>query len=180
MVSSNWVTLSWVAFLAVTVRSVDTVYVTDIEIVTYLVRLICLFSLSWFVVLILTVYIQAPCASSAISYNVGLETYSTRCGDGQTALQSCICRNTNEFNHVVSGINTDISSGCGTEAGTSDLWSASKVMEKYCNPDRTITFSTPTNTVNAFVMELAAVSYLAPCAQSGLSYAVGAVCISLF
>jgi hypothetical protein len=47
------------------------------------------------------------------------------------------------------------------------------VMEKYCNPERTITFAKPTtNIVNAFIMELPQVSGLPACAQSGLSYAV--------
>lgn len=52
MVSSNWATLFWVAFLAVTVRSADIVYVTDIELITYLVCLI--YFATRFVVLTLT------------------------------------------------------------------------------------------------------------------------------
>lgn len=38
MASWSWTILSWAAFGAVAVSSVDTVYVTDIEIFTYLVR----------------------------------------------------------------------------------------------------------------------------------------------
>ncbi|KAF5137606.1 hypothetical protein E5D57_001385 [Metarhizium anisopliae] len=151
MASWSWTILSWAAFWAVAVSSVDTVYVTDIEIFTYL----------------------APCASSAISYNVALETMSTRCGDGQAALQSCICRNTSEFNHVASRINSDISSGCGTAAGTSDAWSASRIMDKYCHPESAVAFATPTaNKVYASITEIPQISYLPSCAQSGLSYAV--------
>lgn len=98
---------------------------------------------------------------------------STRCGDGQAALQSCICRNTSEFNHVTSRINSDISSGCGTAAGTSDAWSASRIMDKYCHPESAVTFATPTaNKVYASITEIPQISYLPSCAQSGLSYAV--------
>lgn len=98
---------------------------------------------------------------------------STRCGDGQAALQSCICRNTSEFNHVASRINSDISSGCGTAAGTSDAWSASRIMDKYCHPESTVTFATPTaNKVYASITEIPQISHLPSCAQSGLSYAV--------
>lgn len=47
------------------------------------------------------------------------------------------------------------------------------VLDKYCNPDRTITFATPTeNIVNAYITELSQTDYLAPCAQSALSYGV--------
>ncbi|KAK2612502.1 hypothetical protein QQS21_001440 [Conoideocrella luteorostrata] len=46
-------------------------------------------------------------------------------------------------------------------------------MAKYCDPDKTITFATPTaNVVNAYITELSQMSYLPPCARSGLSYAV--------
>lgn len=38
MASWTWTILSWAAFWAVAVWSVDIVYVTDIEIFTYLVR----------------------------------------------------------------------------------------------------------------------------------------------
>jgi hypothetical protein len=156
-----------VVLLAIAVESVDVVYVTDVEIYTYLV------SASVGCERGLTDVFKAPCASSAISYQVGLETYSTKCGEEKTALQSCICRNTNGFNQLTSAIYSDISTGCGTQAGTSDAWSASQVMDKYCNPDKTITFATPTaNKVNAFITELPQLSNLPSCAQSGLSYAV--------
>ncbi|EXU99930.1 hypothetical protein X797_007059 [Metarhizium robertsii] len=160
MASWSWTILSWAAFGAVAVSSVDIVYVTDIEIFTYLTQLTA-------------DKLKAPCASSAISYNVALETMSTRCGDGQAALQSCICRNTSEFNHVTSRINSDISSGCGTAAGTSDAWSASRIMDKYCHPESAVAFATPTaNKVYASITEIPQISYLPSCAQSGLSYAV--------
>jgi hypothetical protein len=42
MVSSRWATILGAAVLAVTVQSVDVVYVTDIEIFTYLVGMLWL------------------------------------------------------------------------------------------------------------------------------------------
>lgn len=47
------------------------------------------------------------------------------------------------------------------------------VLDKYCHPDKTIAFSTPTaNVVNAYITERPELSYLPPCAQTGVSYAV--------
>ncbi|GAO19188.1 uncharacterized protein UV8b_08283 [Ustilaginoidea virens] len=140
----------WLAILAVSVQPASIVYVTDLEIFTSL----------------------APCASYAVSYGVFIETYSSRCGDSQTALQTCICSNSNEFKQVTNNINADLSSTCGTGAGTSDTWSASVVMARYCSLDEAITFPKPSNVVNAYITELSQMSYLPHCAQSALSYAV--------
>lgn len=99
-------------------------------------------------------------------------TYSSRCDENETKLQSCICSNTGVYEDVSTMVEEDVASGCGT-AATADVWSASKVIDQYCNPDSTITFSTPTtNIVNAYITDLAQTDYLAPCAQSGLSAAV--------
>ncbi len=70
-----------------------------------------------------------------------------------------------------------VTSSCGTTA-SDDVWSASKIMDKYCNPAKAVAFPTPTtNVVNAFITELAEISYLPQCAQSAVSYAVmGDVC----
>lgn len=124
----------------------------------------------------LTRLTQAPCAASALSENIALQTYSTRCGEGETELQSCICSNTALLSDVASDVSTGVTESCGSTADA-DVWSASKVMDQYCDPDATVTFSTPTtNIVNAYITELSELSYLAPCAQAGVSYAVmGAV-----
>ena len=69
-------------------------------------------------------------------------------------------------------MSTDVYDSCSA-APSQDLSSASRVLEQYCNPDTTITFSTPTeNIVNAFITDLSQTDYLAPCAQTGLSYGV--------
>ncbi|KAH7261499.1 uncharacterized protein BKA55DRAFT_504504 [Fusarium redolens] len=142
--------LSWVGLLglAVLTTAKDVSYVTDLEIFTYL----------------------APCVSSAISYNVGMQTYSTMCGDSETELQKCIC--STRMDEVASSISTDIEYSCGSSA-TEDLSSASKLMQKYCNQEEHITFFSPTkNIVEAYITDLPELAYLPPCAQSGLSYAV--------
>ncbi|KAM5365369.1 hypothetical protein ACJA88_012551 [Fusarium oxysporum] len=142
--------LSWIGLLglAVLTTAKDVSYVTDLEIFTYL----------------------APCVSSAISYNVGMQTYSTMCGDSETELQKCIC--STRMDEVASSISTDIEYSCGSSA-TEDLSSASKLMQKYCNQEEHITFFSPTkNIVEAYITDLPELAYLPPCAQSGLSYAV--------
>lgn len=49
-------------------------------------------------------------------------------------------------------------------------------MDQYCNPDKVATFATPTtNVVNVYPMEIPQVTYLAPCAQSGVSAAIANV-----
>ncbi|RBQ73415.1 hypothetical protein FVER53590_04259 [Fusarium verticillioides] len=142
--------LSWIGLLglAVLTTAKDVSYVTDLEIFTYL----------------------APCVSSAISYNVGMQTYSTMCGDSETELQKCIC--STRMDEVASSISTDIEYSCGSSA-TEDLSSVSKLMKKYCNQEEHITFFSPTkNIVEAYITDLPELAYLPPCAQSGLSYAV--------
>ena len=47
------------------------------------------------------------------------------------------------------------------------------MLNQYCNPSTTINFPTPTtNIVKDYITDLPAFSYLAKCAQYGLSYAV--------
>ncbi|KAJ4270529.1 hypothetical protein NW762_002216 [Fusarium torreyae] len=148
--------LLWAGLVGLTVLTIaeDVSYVTDLEIFTYL----------------------APCVSSAISYNVGMQTYSTMCGDSETELQRCIC--STRMDDVASSISTDIEYSCGSSA-TEDLSSASKLMQKYCNQDKDITFFSPTtNIVEAYITDLPELAYLPPCAQSGLSYAVVGVAAS--
>jgi hypothetical protein len=48
------------------------------------------------------------------------------------------------------------------------------VLNNYCNQDKSATpFALPANTVTQFISDLPAYSDLAPCAESGLYYAVG-------
>ncbi|KAF4966207.1 hypothetical protein FSARC_6092 [Fusarium sarcochroum] len=148
--------LLWAGLVGLIVLTIaeDVSYVTDLEIFTYL----------------------APCVSSAISYNVGMQTYSTMCGDSETELQRCIC--STRMDDVASSISTDIEYSCGSSA-TEDLSSASKLMQKYCNQNKDITFFSPTtNIVEAYITDLPEMAYLPPCAQSGLSYAVVGVAAS--
>ncbi|KAF4435306.1 hypothetical protein F53441_13539 [Fusarium austroafricanum] len=92
------------------------------------------------------------------------------CGDSETELQKCIC--STRMHEVASSISTDIKYSCGSSA-TEDLSSASKLMQKYCNQEEHVTFFSPTkNIVEAYVTDLPELSYLPPCAQSGLSYAM--------
>ncbi|KAH6880478.1 hypothetical protein B0T10DRAFT_144486 [Thelonectria olida] len=144
--------IALVAGLAALSRADGVVYVTDLEIYTLL----------------------APCVATAISYDVLGITYSTSaCGDSETAMQSCVCHNSADFKNIYSSISSDVTYSCGSSA-TDDLWSASKVMDQYCNQgDTTITFSTPTaNLVNNYITDLPEMAYLPPCAQSALSQVV--------
>ncbi|KAJ3520542.1 hypothetical protein NM208_g13665 [Fusarium decemcellulare] len=146
--------LACLAGLVTLSAAADISYVTDLEIFTYL----------------------APCVSSAISYNVAMQTYSTICGDSETALQKCIC--STRLSEVASSISTDITYSCGSSA-SEDISSASKMMQKYCNQESKITFFSPTtNIVEAYITDLPELAYLPPCAQAGLSYAVVGVAAS--
>lgn len=46
-----------------------------------------------------------------------------------------------------------------------------QVLSAYCDPSATLSFPSPT-AVTAYITDLAEFDYLAPCAQSALSYAV--------
>lgn len=152
------------AALAGSSDAVDVVYVTDLEIYTLLV------SLSYNCVRAqVPDRRQAPCVADAVSYNIASQTMVTRCGDSETELQSCICSNTQEFELVSASISSDVSYSCGASA-TDDFWSASKMMDKYCDQEDTITFATPTeNIVEAYITDLPEIGYMAKCAQSGLA-----------
>ena len=138
-----------VSVLAACAMGADIVYVTDIQIFTLL----------------------APCAQSALSYAIADETTKTACTADQTALQKCAC-DANEVKKIASAVSTEIRSSCGAGA-TSDQQSASSVLDKYCNPDKTITFATPSVTVDAYITDLPELSYLVPCARDVVSYAAG-------
>lgn len=75
---------------------------------------------------------------------------------------------------MTSSIVSGVSYSCGPDAAE-DQSSAAALVDKYCNPDKTVVFATPTtNIVGGFMSDIAAISSLAPCVQSGLSAAVGA------
>ncbi|PNP39236.1 hypothetical protein TGAMA5MH_08913 [Trichoderma gamsii] len=136
----------WLAALV----EADVSYVTDLEIFSLL----------------------APCASEAISYNIATLTFGTICGDSETALQSCVCSNTERYTSITSSISRDVKYSCGSTA-TEDQQSASSVMQKYCTQSLPITFSTPTkNVVEAYITDLSQMNYMPQCAQSAVSAAV--------
>jgi hypothetical protein len=47
-----------------------------------------------------------------------------------------------------------------------------QVFNAYCDPAATISFATPT-AVTAYITDIPEFEYLAPCAQSAISYAIG-------
>jgi hypothetical protein len=95
------------------------------------------------------------------------------CSEGEKELQSCICSNTALSEEVYESLTSGISYTCGDFA-TEDLVSASKVYDKYCDPDGVkLSFPTPTdNIVNAYITDLREMEYMPPCAQSGLYWGV--------
>ncbi|PTB35379.1 hypothetical protein M441DRAFT_62845 [Trichoderma asperellum CBS 433.97] len=136
----------WLAALV----EADISYVTDLEIFSLL----------------------APCVSDAISYNIATLTFGTLCGDSETALQSCVCSNTERYTSITSSISRDVKYSCGSTA-TEDQQSASSVIQKYCTQSLPITFSTPTkNVVEAYITDLSQISYMPQCAVSAVSEAV--------
>lgn len=116
----------------------------------------------------------APCASAAVSLHVASVRQSTElaCGTAAPELQSCICSQSEVLSQVVQNVSSAVSSRCGEDAAA-DQSSASRVLEKYCSPGETITFSTPTtNRVTQYITDLEKMTFLAPCASNGLSWAV--------
>ncbi|PMB64454.1 hypothetical protein BM221_009843 [Beauveria bassiana] len=123
----------------------------------------------------LEIYSQlAPCVTSAVTNAYLWEQDTTACGSEPTKLQSCICTNSAELNKMTQSISSAVSSRCGKQADD-DQASASRLVDKYCHPDKTISFATPTSNIIPGVMsDVAAISSLPPCVQSGLSAAVNA------
>ncbi|KAK8150479.1 hypothetical protein G3M48_001687 [Beauveria asiatica] len=117
---------------------------------------------------------KAPCVTSAVTNAYLWEQDTTACGSEPTKLQSCICTNSAELNKMTQSISSAVSSRCGKQADD-DQTSAARLVDKYCHPDKTITFATPTTNIIPGVMsDVAAISSLPPCVQSGLSAAVNA------
>jgi hypothetical protein len=94
------------------------------------------------------------------------------CGEAVTELQSCVCTKNNNFNAISTSISSSVKYECGSTA-SDDQASAAQVFSAYCNQDSTITFASPTaSIVTQYPSDLPAYSNLAPCAQSGVSYAL--------
>lgn len=68
---------------------------------------------------------QAPCAQSALSYNVQSQT-NDKCPEAVTDLQSCVCTKNNNLAAISSKISVSISYSCGSTA-TDDQASAFSV-----------------------------------------------------
>ncbi|KAF9870906.1 hypothetical protein CkaCkLH20_11578 [Colletotrichum karsti] len=139
-------------YLTTFAAAASIVYVTDLSIFTLL----------------------APCAQTAISYNIFSQTYSA-CGEAPTDLQSCICTKNNNFAAISTSISNSISYSCGSSA-SDDQTSAAAVLSQYCTPEATVNFPTPTaNVVTQYATDIPAFSNMAPCAQSGVSYAISSM-----
>ncbi|KAF6789967.1 hypothetical protein CSOJ01_14689 [Colletotrichum sojae] len=140
------------SFLSRVAIAANIVYVTDLSIYTLL----------------------APCAQTAISYNIFSQTYSA-CGEAPTDLQSCICTKNNNLGAISTSISKSVSYSCGSSA-SDDQTSVAAVLSKYCNPDADVNFPTPTaNIVTQYATDVPAFSNMAPCAQSGVSYAISSM-----
>ncbi|KAM0570399.1 hypothetical protein D7B24_008967 [Verticillium nonalfalfae] len=113
----------------------------------------------------------APCAQSALSQNV--QNQISSCGEGVTELQSCVCTKGNNYADISTAISSSLSYSCDSTA-TEDFTSANVVYSAYCTPDKTFDLPTPTaNIISEMITDMPLFSSLAPCAQSGLSIAVG-------
>ncbi|KUI53137.1 hypothetical protein VP1G_00399 [Cytospora mali] len=130
------------------VRAADIVYVTDLSIYTYL----------------------APCAASAVSYEIQEQTYS-ECPAAETDLSSCVCSKGNNFASIAGAISGSVSYECGPTA-SEDQSSAQTVLSAYCTQNSMTAFPTLTIPVSHYITDVAQFQYLAPCAASGLSNAV--------
>ncbi|KAF4632516.1 hypothetical protein G7Y89_g5603 [Cudoniella acicularis] len=117
----------------------------------------------------------APCAASAISYVVQGLTQSI-CPSGVTELVSCACTQDSNSAAIASSITTQVKDDCSSTA-TADITSALSVFSGYCNQGTAVAAAATTtgpaaSGVTQFITDLPAFAYLAPCAQSGLSYAI--------
>ncbi|KAK8085094.1 hypothetical protein PG997_006365 [Apiospora hydei] len=122
----------------------------------------------------------APCAASAVSYNVikiskpnDLQTYDL-CPTDASLLAPCVCQKNQNSLRVSQAINTSAKSSCS--AHTADVSSAQALFAAYCGLNNgTSSFPTPTNPpgdMTYYVTGMAEYASLAPCAQSALSSGV--------
>ncbi|EAQ85019.1 hypothetical protein CHGG_09033 [Chaetomium globosum CBS 148.51] len=109
----------------------------------------------------------APCAKSAIKYGVGTVTYEL-CPTNAPALASCACKKNQNSLKISQAINSEAKSSCSGHS--MDISSAQAMFAAYCAMnDGTTKFPVPSNPPGD---NLPQYSSLAPCAASGLLYAV--------
>ncbi|KAK8115966.1 hypothetical protein PG984_012468 [Apiospora sp. TS-2023a] len=115
----------------------------------------------------------APCAASAVSYNVMSMTYDL-CPTDASLLAPCVCNKNQNSMRVSQAINTSAKSSCS--AHTADVSSAQALFAAYCGLNNgTASFPTPTDPpgdMTYYVTGMTEYQSLAPCAQSALSSAV--------
>ncbi|KAK1767659.1 hypothetical protein QBC33DRAFT_52559 [Phialemonium atrogriseum] len=113
----------------------------------------------------------APCAASALSYDVMSQTYSN-CPEAVSDLQSCVCTKNQNSASIFTALSSSVSYSCGSTA-SDDLASAQTVLSAYCNQEEPQpTFPPPSVLVTQYITDFPEISYLAPCAASALSYAI--------
>ncbi|KAH6842919.1 hypothetical protein B0I37DRAFT_418063 [Chaetomium sp. MPI-CAGE-AT-0009] len=112
----------------------------------------------------------APCAKSALLYNVQSQTYDA-CPPAVSELQSCVCTKNNNFRSISSQISASISNYCGSTA-SEDQSSAQSVFNAYCDPILSVSFPSPT-AVSVYITDIPEYEYLPACAKSAIRYGVG-------
>ncbi|KAK4232542.1 hypothetical protein QBC38DRAFT_351974 [Podospora fimiseda] len=117
----------------------------------------------------------APCAASAIKYNIQYLT-NKECPEPVTELQSCVCTKNNNLASVSARISSSVSYSCGGTA-SDDQSSVATVLSAYCNQASVVAFPTPT-AVSAYITDIPEVDNLAPCAKTALRYAVNTLTYS--
>jgi hypothetical protein len=111
---------------------------------------------------------QAPCAKSALYYNVQSQT-ADKCPTDAAELQGCICTKNNNIADVKAGLTSSVSYSCGSTA-SDDHASVATVLSAYCNQESKFAFPTPVFPVEAYITEVAEIAVLAPCAASALGW----------
>ncbi|KAI1858198.1 hypothetical protein JX265_010866 [Neoarthrinium moseri] len=115
----------------------------------------------------------APCARSALSYNVMSMTYDL-CPADASMLATCVCQKNQNSLKVSQGINTSVKYSCSSH--TADLSSAQAVYAAYCGLNNGTssfpTTSNPPGDMTYYITGLSEYASLAPCAQSAVSYGV--------
>ncbi|KAM7224059.1 hypothetical protein V8F06_000532 [Rhypophila decipiens] len=129
----------------------DIVYVTDLAIFTSL----------------------APCAASALSYNVMYMTYNL-CPEAVTELKNCVCTKGGNLASVQKDLSSSVSYSCGSTA-SEDQASATTVLSAYCNQDESFSFPGPATPVSVYITDIPEFEFLAPCAASAVSYAMNSM-----
>jgi hypothetical protein len=110
----------------------------------------------------------APCAKSALYYNVQRQT-ADKCPTDAAELQGCICTKNNNIADVKAGLTSSVSYSCGSTA-SDDHASVATVLSAYCNQESKFAFPTPAFPVEAYITEVAEIAVLAPCAASALGW----------